>query len=234
MASSPPSKRASPGVPRRFPRKHELAASAVLLSVVAFVASLAVAMARYPGGTWRDRSAPGHDFFGNFLCDLTSERALGGALNPGARLATGGMLALSLGLAPFWWLVPRFFADRLRLGSAVRSLGLASSLALVAVPLMPSSRWGVLHAITIFVAGVPALAASILATRGLFASPAAPRSARLFAAATLGIGAFDGALYSVHVASGGAPPFALPALQRLATIALLGWITSTSVAVLRA
>lgn len=217
------------------PRWPRVAARAVLISVATFLSLEGAAMALYPGGTWLDRSARGHDFLRNFFCDLLAGVALNGAPNPGAPFATAALLTLPAGLASFWLIVPRLFARRARLGAAVRALGLMSAALLPLVPLLSSGRWGSLHAVGIFLTAAPGLAAAALATRGLLASPEARRPHGYLAASMLVVALIDGALYAAHVASGAeAPPWPLPALQKLAALLLLSCMISVSVAILRA
>src|SRR4030095_15920305 len=61
------------------------ALAVVLLALLAGGAvATVVAAAQYPGGTWMDRSTPGHSFWGNFLCDIARDPALDGRPHPGA------------------------------------------------------------------------------------------------------------------------------------------------------
>lgn len=205
------------------------AALFVLGSVVLSLSLMAAAMALYPGGTWLDRASPGHDFFRNFFCDLTADHALNGQTNPGAWFGKAGMILLSAGTLPFWFLVTRLIPERPRLALAVRGFGLASALAAIAVPLAPSQRVGLLHALLIFVAGVPGLFAGGLATFGLLATKHGPRLPARLAGLTAGLAALDGALYAAHVASGVEITSALlPTLQKLAALALVAWMAGTA------
>ncbi len=206
------------------------AALSVIGSVAIAVLLIGAAMALYPGGTWLDRGAPGHDFFRNFFCDLTADRALNGQTNPGASFGKAGMIVLSAGTGPFWFLVTRLFGGRVRLVVAIRVLGLASALAAVAVPLVSSQRYGLLHPMLILIAGVPGLLAGALATFGLLATKSGPRAPARLAALTAGLAGLDGALYAVHIVSGEEMTSALlPTLQKLAALALVAWMACTSV-----
>ncbi|MDI1444592.1 hypothetical protein [Polyangium sp. 6x1] len=205
------------------------AALFVIGAVVLSLLLMGAAMALYPGGTWLDRASPEHDFFRNFFCDLTAERALNGQTNPGAAFAKAGMILLSAATLPFWFLVTRLFPERARLAAFVRWLGLASALAAIAVPLAPSQRYGLLHPLLIFVAGVPGLVAGGLATFGLFATKRAARAPARLAGLTAGLAALDGALYAAHVASGVEITSALlPTLQKLAALALVAWMAAAA------
>lgn len=224
------SKVRSPAVPLAV----RAAALFVIGSVVASLSLLGASMALYPGGTWLDRAADGHDFFRNFFCDLTADRALNGQTNPGAWFGKAGMIVLSAGTLPFWFLVTRLFSARVGLSVAVRGLGLASAMAATLVPLAPSQRYGLLHAMLILVAGVPGLVAGCLATFGLLATKGGPRAPARLAALTASLAALDGGLYAAHVASGEEITSALlPTLQKLAALALVAWMAGTAAIVRR-
>lgn len=194
-----------------------------------FVALMAASMSLYHGGTWIDPSAPGHDFWLNFFCDLLHDHALDGAPNTtGARLATAAMLALIAGMLPFWLSTASLVAARPALAWTVRVAGVTSVLGLVAVPLTPSDRFGALHGVAVLVAAVPGLIANACSTIGLLANRDGARSTRvlgLIALATFVCAAIDAAFYAKHMASGGAvTPPALPALQKLAAMLLVAWM----------
>src|SRR5260370_38051545 len=114
----------------------------------------------YPGGTWWDSTTRGYRFWENFLFDLEWRVALNGQPTQGAsHLAQAAMLILTTAFIPFWLSVTRLF-DRPRLAILVRSFGLASVVGIIAVVLMPSDRFGVLHGIAVVVAGLPGLGAA--------------------------------------------------------------------------
>jgi hypothetical protein len=72
-------------------------AALLFVGAAAFVALMAAAMPRYPGGTWWDGARVGHSFWTNFFCDLTQPTRLDGrGPNPAAPLARAAMLALSV------------------------------------------------------------------------------------------------------------------------------------------
>lgn|GEM_PF-275195 len=195
-------------------------ASALLACVSAAVVLLGAAMAAYPGGTWLDPRAPGHDFWLNFFCDLTQPVALNGAPNRlGAALGLSGMLALVVALGPFWWLVSRLSFSA-RLGAAARAAGLISTVGLVAVALTPSLSFGLLHAAAVLTASVPGLCAAALAVAGLRDAPAL----RWIGGGSLLVAVADAALYARQVLEPGPTPAALPVLQKVAALGLLAWM----------
>lgn len=216
--------------PRRTPSQGQHLAAASLLACTGIGAALlAIAMALYPGGTWIDPQAQGHDFWRNFICDLTHATALNGAPNRGATPAQAAMLVMVPALGLFWVLVPRLFEGRARLGTAIRMMGLVSVAGLVAVPLIPSVPYGLLHSIAVLMASVPGLMAATLSVLGLRARPAL----RLLGAVTLLAGAVDAALYTRGVLVPAPTPVVMPALQKVAALGLLTWMAAVGVGALR-
>ncbi len=204
-------------------------APALLACVSAAVILLGAAMAAYPGGNWLDPRAPGHDFWLNFLCDLTQRVALNGTPNRvGWKLGALGLLALVAALAPFWWLVSSLSFSA-RLGAAVRLAGRVSLVGLLAVPFTPSQVYGLLHAAAVFTAAVPGLASGALAVVGLRERPAL----RWIGGCSLLAAVIDAALYARHVLAPGPTPVALPALQKVAALGLLAWMVGVAGVTLR-
>lgn len=185
---------------------------------------IAVSMALYPGGTWMDRHAAGHSFWGNFLCDLQQPLALNGVPNPlGARLAQAGAMALFASCAFVWTLAPRAL-EAPRTGRRVRLFGLASSALGLAVPLLPSQRSATLHSGAIALALLPGLAALVQFAIGMVRSRAASRSLRVLTWALLVASVLAAVLWSVTTLMATRVPALLPAMQRLAFLVLLAWI----------
>jgi hypothetical protein len=203
---------------------------ALLSSIAVFALLVQLAILRYPGGTWFDPSAPGHDLFRNFLCDLTQPIALNGQYNPGVGLAKTAMIVLDMGLLCMWIAVPAICPPS-PLGRWVRRLGVVSFFGIVAVPLTPSLRLGVIHAMAVMSGALPGIAAGVLANAMLAGSP--HRWLFRLGAVTLVIAGIDAAIYAVHTLAGGAPPLALPLLQRIALILLLCWMAAMSVTLMR-
>jgi hypothetical protein len=184
-------------------------------------------MALYPGGTWWDRTTHGARFWQNYLCDLEWNPALNGEANRvGSRLAQAAMLLLIAGFVPFWWIAPRLFPLRRALGAAVRVLGLASVAGMIAVPLMPSDRFGALHGVAVVVAAGPSFVATILATFGMLRGDRARHApvAGALGAWMLVFALLDFALYVYTMVRGGPGPMLLPAAQKVAVVLLLAWM----------
>ena len=194
-----------------------------------FVGFMAAAMQLYPGGTWLDRSAPGHHFFSNFLCDLTQPRSLSGVDNHlGAACAQVGLLLFAAALGGFFWVLPRHFALGARSGPWVRGLGGGAVLLFVAVALMPSERFGVLHGLLALASGCSGIVAAFWAVLALWhSSPQARWLARIGACALI-VGAFDALLFAQHLRDAAPPPLILPAAQKVAALLLSAWMLGTA------
>lgn len=213
----------------RGERRQQGAAVAVLAGASTFVVLMSFAMALYPGGTWMNRQARGYDVVRNFFCDLSAAVALNGAPNPGATYAAVAMVALALALVPFWLLVAFRLRETPRRSAAVRALGLASAVMLPLVPLLPSARYGLLHAAAVLVTSLLGLAAGLAAARGLLASKEARRPHGYLAGATLFAAAVTAVLYVRLVASHAlVPHWSLPAMQKIAAMLLLAWLVVTA------
>jgi hypothetical protein len=201
------------------------APSVLTLSVVAFVAIFSAAAWAYPGGTHFDHAAVGHDFWLNTMCDVTRTVALDGRPNTlGCRLASIAMLVLAAGLGVTFTVLPRLFLTRVRMATAVRALGAVSALGAVAVVLLPSDRFGSLHGVAIVGAGIPGLAASLLALVAVVRERRSARAVIALGALALFVSAVDFALYVGELASGGASQVAVSVLERVATALLLAWM----------
>lgn len=167
-------------------------------------------------------------FFGTFFCDLTAAKALNGKPNPGALWAKAGMFAFTLGLLPFWVLVTNVLRQvRARLAKIILALGSISSIAAALVPFVSSQRFGDIHAVLIFLAGIPGLLAGGLSTYGLVKTKTRSRIPARLAVLTVVLVAVDGALYALHVATGyEVHPALLPGLQKIGAMSLVAWMLS--------
>jgi hypothetical protein len=208
-------------------RLSEIVAPLVLSSVfVSFVLFVFAANA-YPGGTHFDHFAVGHDFWRNTLCDVARSTALGGASNAiGASLARTAMTIMAIGVGGLFLLLPDRFASSPRLGLAVRVLGCIAVPAAIAVVFLSTDRFGVLHGIAIVVAGIPGLAAAVLAVIGLLREPARtrPRWITRIGVVALLIAAADFVLYVQELLTHGSASVAVSVLERLAALLVLAWM----------
>jgi hypothetical protein len=134
----------------------------MLAGLVAFVAALAGAIFRYPGGTFFDRRSPGFSFWGNFFCDLLHERALNGAPNLESQwLARLAFASFGVVLLAFW---PR--AAALAPGPLARrwvgALGVTGATLLFVVTLVPSHTEPLLHGVVVLASALPNVAAAVV------------------------------------------------------------------------
>ena len=214
-----------PATTTENPREPSRAPRVLTFTVLAFVAIFSLAAAAYPGGTHFDHASVGHDFWLNTMCDVTRSFALDGRPNSlGSTLASLAMIVLAAGLGVTFALLPRLFGARRRTARAVRALGTVSALGAVAVVLLPSDRFGSLHGLAIVCAGIPGLAASLLALVAVLRERRSARAVTVLGGLALGVAAVDFALYVSELASGGASQMAVSVLERLATALLLAWM----------
>jgi hypothetical protein len=204
-------------------------ALAVVLLALLGAGALAtiVAAARYPGGTWMDRSTAGHSFWGNFLCDIARDPALDGRPHLGAPWGQAAEWMLVLALGVFFWVAPALIEPRRRRWT-IRLLGAVATLGLALVPVTS----GVPHALALIAGAGPGFAATLMVLRGLRHRPLLWRLGAL----ALGLSGLELALFlGFHERFGATTvPLAVPAVQRLALIAAVAWMAGCAVAVLRA
>lgn len=202
------------------------AALATHVALAVFVVAMAAAIAVYPGGSWTLPDASGFSLARNFWCDLLRSQAINGADNAAAKLwASVAFAALGVALWPYWWVAGSLLEGRA--GRLVTRLGISSAACLVAMTLLPSDRFRIVH-------GVVALCGALLGMAATGASLSVrvtgePRlSLRRGSGVLMLLVAAGNALLYVHVAYlGGAETVAQPIVQKLATAALLGWMFVT-------
>jgi len=205
--------------------RQRLCARLVIVCMLAFVICIAIAMGVYPGGTWRNTRHAGHDFWQNYLCDLLHDPALNHQTNTlGSHLATWGMLSFVVGLTVFWSLAPASLCCHAAWARLVRALGVFGTPLVSTVALLPSDHFPRLHTAAVTLGGLPAVAALVV-----FAAAAAfdkhfPQGLRLL---TVGVATLVVVCLSLYVREAvfRAPPlWALPVLERLATMAAVIWV----------
>ncbi len=208
-------------------RTSRICSGLVVAGLGAFVLLTALAAAAYPGGTFCEPGAQGYRFWGNFFCDLTQRVTQQGVDNSRARsLAEASFVAISLALAPFFWLLGGI-ASRPRI---VRGLGLVSALGTNVVAWLPSGMSPLLHQAAVFAATIPGLAASLLGFSALvvraLSGGAALRTSALLGSAMLLFAISDAVGYAYAITVPAQCYRWLPALQKVAALFLLSWMTS--------
>lgn len=185
----------------------------------AFVALLVAAAYAYPG-------APAFDWARNYWCDLLHERAAGGASNAlGAALAKAGFAALGASLVSFW-LVVSTRAGKPNLVRFVAVAGALSAMATAAVGIVPSDRYPALHPPLALLAGGVGFVCTAISIVAPLGNRRATRLETLFGLPLLAAAALNIVLYVNAAYLGGSPSAALPAVQKVATLLLLGWMGS--------
>jgi hypothetical protein len=204
-----------------------------LLATTVGVGLIAYAMTCYPGGTVFDVAARGHSFWLNHLCDLTAVNACNGRPNGiAAPLARAGLASFAVALAAFWTVMPALFDGRPRAAAVVRGGGVLSALGHAVLTLVAPSP-GPLHALVVFSAAIPGLAAGVVGTICML-RPAETRPLGALALATLLAAAADAGIYAYKVL---VPPhtyrLAIPIVQRLAFLLMLALMMAVAVRVIR-
>jgi hypothetical protein len=209
-------------------------ASWLVLALFGFVLLTALAAHAYPGGTYCEPAATSYRFWGNYFCDLTAHVTGRGEDNArAAAFAEAAFASFALAWAPFFWLLAGLAGGR----AGVRLFGLVSALATTALAWLPSRSGATLHAVAVFGATLPGLAAVTLGVVGLFRERART-GRRGFApwlgALTLASGFADAAGYAHALATQtGCLPW-LPALQKLVALSLLAWMLAVAASAWRA
>lgn len=191
-----------------------------------FVCAMALAMALYPGGSWTERDSAGFSFWRNFWCDLVRSQAINGADNrPSQATSSVAFAALSLSLWGYWRVATVYYAEPRRFRLLL--LGRAATVGLLATALLPSDAHPVVHGVVALTSGTLGMACTALCLAPLTVDEPRWSTRRCLGAAALLLAAANAALY-VYVAYGGGPETAAqPSVQKLATLALLGWVVTT-------
>jgi len=194
-------------------------------SVGMFIALIGIAMMAYQGGTWWDATRQGHAFWENNLCDLLRVRTLGGHPNiVGARLATGGMLILVIGLVAAFSLAAEVIPSRRRLGRSIAWCGSLGSLVLTSSALLPSDKCPACHSVAVVFGSLPALIALAVFVGAILLEPITTRAFRALCLALLISVVLALSLNAWNAFLHGPSLRVLPGIARLANIMLLGWL----------
>ena len=195
-----------------------------------FALTLLAAVGTYPGGSWlRPHAHDGFSWSENFWCDLLREPAYNGGANGRAVwLTTLSFVLIALGLAPFWFEVSTLLAEGQR--RFVRVAGSVSSIATACVALLPSDRFPALHAPAVLTAGGLGFACGCVCSAWALRHPRQAPAFRLFSCVLLAAASLNLVLYVWVVYFDGPSNVVLPSAQKVATVALIGWIVSGLVA----
>jgi len=203
-----------------------------LVALGAFLVLMTLAAAAYPGGTYCEPTADGYRFWGNYFCDLTASVTGRGEDNSkSAALAEAAFVCFALAAAPFFVLLGRL-SGRARV---VGGLGVVSAVGTVVLAWLPSRAGATLHAVAVFSATIPGLAAAALGAYGLCnrTLPARLRIPSTLGMATFCAGFADAAGFGYAVATHAGCVVWLPALQKVVAVLLVGWMASTALVAAR-
>lgn len=227
-AATPPLPAAARSLIRgaRVARTGNLLAAA---AVGAFVLCMTQAMLSYPGGSIFDSSRPGYDFWQNFWCDLLRQPALNGEPNPTAPIfAQISIWALGAGLFPFFLALAEQSGASPRLQRVIAGLGAAGVVGMLGVAFLPSNRFPVLHGLLVTTAGPAGIAAALFAFVAALRVGNQNRNTTILGLTTLGFSVLNLAQYAREFYLNVPSSPALPAVQKLATLSLLGWMLVTT------
>lgn len=201
--------------------------SLTAMAALLFAALMAAAALLYPGGSWTDTDASGFSLLRNFWCDLLRSQAINGHDNPAAKaLASAAFAALGVALWLHWRLAALVLPRIRQLW--VAWLGRLSALALGAMVALPSDRHPLLHGAVALAGGALGISCAVACVATGFRGERALSFRRCSGAAALLLGVLNALLY-VHAEYGGGEETVWhPLVQKLATVALLGWILSTA------
>lgn len=217
---------------RRRARRSSTPSSLTLMALGVFTLALAAAAVLYPGGSWTDPEAQRFSVLRNFWCDLLRSDAINGQPNGAAkRLASIGFAALGLAFLPFWPTAASVLPAQRR--RPLIALGWLAAASLGAMVVLPSDRYPLMHgAVALAGGGLGMVCAWVCAGARLPGEPA--RSVRRVSGALAILLALLNAALYVHAAwGGGGETLWHPLVQKLATLALLSWMVSTTRAVQR-
>jgi len=211
----------------------EMLAAFVVAGLIGFLGLTLRAALVYPGGTYCEPAATSYRFWGNYFCDLTASVTGRGLDNSrSAALAHGAFASFGVAAGPFFWLLAELAGGR----PLARALGLVSALATVGLAWIPSGFGPGLHALAVFCATIPGLAAAGLGVQGLRRSrpgDARTKLATWLGAATILAGFADAAGYGYALSTrAGCVPW-LPALQKMVGLLLVAWMLAVAVAAVR-
>jgi hypothetical protein len=190
-----------------------------------FALAISSAAWLYPGGSWTEPGSDGFSPLRNFWCDLVRTQAINGADNSASRrVSCVAFAALAFGLWWFWPIAGALLPPAR--GALVSALGRVSTLALLGMALLPSDAHPLWHGVVALAGGGLGMSCAALC-RVRCGAEARYSLRRLSAIATLLLAAVNAALYMYVAYAGGPETLLQPSVQKLATLALLLWMSAT-------
>jgi hypothetical protein len=194
--------------------------------LLGFVVALLAAALVYPGGSWTEPQGIGFAWYRNFWCDLLRSHAINGADNSlGKLLASVGFAALGLAMLPYWWVAAGLLPRGRRFW--VAGFGVLSAVALAGLAAWPSDEQPLLHGVVALCSGVTGIACAAVCVAARLPDETGASLRRVSGALALGLGSLNAALYVYVAYAHGRETLVQPLVQKLATVALLIWMSST-------
>lgn len=103
------------------------------LGIFVFIGISFYAASLYPGGSQADSTSVGFDWTNNFWCNLTSEFALNGEINPARPVAIFAMIVLCSSMTLFFFYFADYYVKSRIWKKAIKILGPISMLAAVLI-----------------------------------------------------------------------------------------------------
>jgi hypothetical protein len=195
-------------------------------ALLLFLLALALAAWQYPGGSWTAPEQRGFVPWRNFWCDLVRSQAINGSANGASRRAASlAFAALAFALWCFWPVASSLLAPARRV--PVRVLGRISTFGLLGMALLPSDAHPVLHGLLALAGGGIGMLCGAFCCVERLVDEARHSLRRVSGGAAVFFGAANAALYLYVAYGGGQETIAQPSVQKLATVALLVWMSST-------
>jgi hypothetical protein len=182
--------------------------------VIVFVLLYIIATTLYPGGNQDDEHTPGFSWLHNYWCNLLNDNGMNGAVNNAKPVAMIAMIALSITLASFWYLL----ATALPFSRLHKNLLLGSGISSAIAGIFIFTPY---HDAFINISGVMAIIAFVLLMRALYKYS----WLALFYTGLFNIGLILLNNYIYYTKNGLAY---LPVVQKISFIIFLGWLCSIS------
>lgn len=101
------------------------------IGIVIFIGLFIYTASLYPGGSQLDPESVGFDWQRNYWCNLMSEEALNGEINPARPVALTAMVLLCVSMAYFFFLFAEYYEQHLKWRRAIKISGITGMLSAI-------------------------------------------------------------------------------------------------------
>jgi hypothetical protein len=178
--------------------------------IIIFVLLYIIATTLYPGGNQADKNTSGFSWLHNYWCNLLNGTAMNGAVNNAKPVAMIALLALSITLASFWYLLAMVMPFSRLHKNLLLGSGISSAIAGIFI-------FTPYHDVFINISGIMAIIAFVLLMRALYKNSWFV----LFYTGLFNIGLILLNNYIYYTKNGLAY---LPVVQKISFIIFLGWL----------